>query len=85
MKYCSITVSILHSAVYSFWCFWRNAASTKSRTSLNVMHIRKVTLRNTLIQINANLFKNSFLPNIVHANYNTFTVTQNSLDRTNNR
>lgn len=38
---------------------------------------RIVTFRNTLIQIETNLFKNYFQPNIVQAIYNTFTVHDN--------
>lgn len=36
--------------------------------------VRIFTFKNTLIQIQANLFRNLFSPNIVHANYKTFTV-----------
>lgn len=35
---------------------------------------KKRHTQNTLIQIYANVFKNLFLPNIVHAKNNTFTV-----------
>lgn len=36
--------------------------------------VKIVTFRNKLIQIHANLLKNCFPPNIIHAKYNTFTV-----------
>lgn len=40
--------------------------------------IRIGTLRNTVIQFQANLWKNDFQPNIEHAQYNTFTVFDSS-------
>lgn len=72
------TVNVLHLAVYSIKRFWRNTTSAKSSTPLNVMYIclRIVTFRNTQIQIHANVLKNLFPPNIVHAKYNTFTAVR---------
>lgn len=45
-------------------------------TSLNVIIIcfRIGTFRNKFIQVHANMLKKNFQPNIVHSNYNTFTV-----------
>lgn len=48
-----------------------------SLTLPNAMHIciRIITFRKTLIQIQANLFKMFFPPNIEQAKYNMFTVS----------
>lgn len=77
---CLIWITVnRHFALYSE-CFWRNAASVKSSTSLNAMDtcicIKVVTFRNTPIYIHASLFKNYFPPNIVHTKYIAYVHLQ---------
>lgn len=57
---------------FIYQCICQNAASTKSNTLSNVYNI--YVNSNVLSKIYASLLKNQFLPKVVQAIYNTFTV-----------
>lgn len=78
------TVNILHLAVHSIKRFWRKEVFSKSGTCtwLNAIHtctgiriIIDTFKKKKLIQVHANMFKNQFLPYIVHVKYTCTTLT----------
>lgn len=62
--------------VFCLECFWFKVASAKLCTCTLLNALNTCTRIGAFRIMLSNLLKNQFLPNIVHANYDAFTVTR---------